>query len=522
MSETKENSVEMKDIFRRFTEAAGQGFGIATLDGKIYYANPALLKLVGEDNLADIQGKPFNSYYTEEFQEIILKEAIPSVMQFGQWEGQTQMISKFGRRFFVSESFFLIRDESGEALFLADVITDISETIQSEEQFQKSFNEAARSHRLLLALSQAAQSVLRAKTIGDIFDCIGNELTNLDYGSMIFRISDEREYFKIVHTTYAKNIMRTAEKLVGISAIGHSIPIREDNKYGQLVKNGNAVFQENAGEAFRQALPAGTRPIARQVARMLGIEQSIFAPLNVAGDLYGFLLVTGKNMTEEDCVQVCAFADQAAIALENALLNEQMKLRADELEKKVHERTAELAMSAEILAGISDAIISADTNFVIQGWNDSAETIYGWRAEEVIGKPYVEVLKPDYIDLTREQVLAEFAKTGSFDGEVIHHCKDGSAIYVHGKANEIKNDLGETVAVVSINRDITHRVKAEKELAQRMTELERFNRLAVGREQRMIELKLKVNQLLRELDREPEFQMRYLDDRAFKKLHEVE
>ncbi len=512
MGENELFTGDTKDIFRRFTEAAGHGFGIATLDGKIYYANPALLNMVGEDSLADVQGKPFNSYYTEEFQEVIFKEAIPTVMQHGKWDGQTQMISKFGRRFFVSESFFLIRDESGEALFLADVITDISDTLQRKEHIQISLKEAARSHRLLLALSQAAQSVLRAKTIGEVFDCIGNELTKLDYGSMIFRISEDREYFKIVHSTYAKNIMRTAEKLMGISAIGHCIPIREDNKYGQLVKNGNAVFQENAGDAFRQALPAGTRPIAGQVARMLGIEQSIFAPLNVAGDLYGFLLVTGKNMTEEDCVPVCAFADQAAIALESALLNEQMKLRANDLEKKVLERTAELAMSAEILAGISDAIISADTNFVIQGWNDSAETIYGWRADEVIGKAFAEVLKPDYIELTREQVLAEFAKTGSFDGEVIHHCKDGSLIYIHGKANEIKNDLGETVAVVTINRDITHRVEAERELAQRMTELERFNRLAVGREKRMIELKRKVNQLLSELGRKPEFQMVYLDE----------
>ena len=51
--------------------------------------------------------------------------------------------------------------------------------------------------------------------------------------------------------------------------------------------------------------------------------------------------------------------------------------------------------------------------------------------------------------------------------------------------------------------DITERKRAERELAQRVAELQRFNRLSVGRELRIIDLKRQVNQSSHELGREP-------------------
>lgn len=167
---------------------------------------------------------------------------------------------------------------------------------------------------------------------------------------------------------------------------------------------------------------------------------------------------------------------------------------------------------AGLLRGVSDAIISSDEYFVIQSWNKTAEKIYGWLAEEVVGKAFADVVQPDYITKTRQQVEAEFAETGKFEGEIIHHRKDGTPFYVHGIVNAIKDDAGNTTAVVAVSRDISTRKETEAELAKHVDELERFNRLAIGREQRVIDLKQRVNELLRELGREPEFKMAYRDE----------
>jgi PAS domain-containing protein len=62
-------------------------------------------------------------------------------------------------------------------------------------------------------------------------------------------------------------------------------------------------------------------------------------------------------------------------------------------------------------------------------------------------------------------------------------------------------------AVLSSGEDITERKEAEEELAAKMEELEEFNRLAVGREQRMIELKEEINRLLAERGMELKYEI---------------
>ncbi len=56
---------------------------------------------------------------------------------------------------------------------------------------------------------------------------------------------------------------------------------------------------------------------------------------------------------------------------------------------------------------------------------------------------------------------------------------------------------GEPICLGSIQRDITAQKRAEAQLKKNMSELEQFNRLAVGRELRMIELKQQVNEMAR-------------------------
>ena len=57
--------------------------------------------------------------------------------------------------------------------------------------------------------------------------------------------------------------------------------------------------------------------------------------------------------------------------------------------------------------------------------------------------------------------------------------------------------LEDTPYMVTIARDITGRIQTAEELKSRMNELERFNKLMVGRENRMIKLKEEVNKLLK-------------------------
>jgi PAS domain S-box-containing protein len=118
-----------------------------------------------------------------------------------------------------------------------------------------------------------------------------------------------------------------------------------------------------------------------------------------------------------------------------------------------------------ILQHINDAVIISDKDFVISGWNFASEEMYGWKAEEVLGRRGEEILKTEFFNKTRSEVILELKETGEFSAEVSQLCKDGRRIIVDTRSVAIYGKNGEAATFVSVNRDITERKKAERELA---------------------------------------------------------
>jgi len=141
--ETEENLM----VFRRFAETSGQGFGMATLDGYIFYVNNTLCQLLDEETPAAVYHKNVNQYYPAEFQLKLKNEILPTIKEKGQWTGELMLRSTKGRLTPVLENFFLIRDEDGKPLYFADVITDISEQKKVETVLQCAKEQAEQASR---------------------------------------------------------------------------------------------------------------------------------------------------------------------------------------------------------------------------------------------------------------------------------------------------------------------------------------------------------------------------------------
>lgn len=128
---------EQTRIFRRFAEASGQGLAMATLDGRVTFANRTLCRMLDEQRPEDTYGKSIVPYYPERLRARLQQEILPKVMQKGQWVGELALLSTRGRVTPTIENIFLVRGENGEPLCLADVMTDISERKQHEEELQR-------------------------------------------------------------------------------------------------------------------------------------------------------------------------------------------------------------------------------------------------------------------------------------------------------------------------------------------------------------------------------------------------
>lgn len=127
--------------------------------------------------------------------------------------------------------------------------------------------------------------------------------------------------------------------------------------------------------------------------------------------------------------------------------------------KRAEEAKAHLSA---IVATTKDAIISKDLDGIITSWNRGAERMFGYSAEEVIGKPITLLIPPDHID--EEAMILDRIRQGEVINkgfETVRKRKDGSLIDVSLTISPVRNASGQIVGASKIARDITDRKQAE-------------------------------------------------------------
>jgi PAS domain S-box-containing protein len=130
---------------------------------------------------------------------------------------------------------------------------------------------------------------------------------------------------------------------------------------------------------------------------------------------------------------------------------------------------------SEVLASMSEAVVVTDGQLVIMGWNHAAETIYGWQAEEALGKKLGDLLSARLPDGgSWGTLLPQILEAGEWQGEVVHRKRDGNKLDIVSSVKVVQNK-NEDIAVISINRDLTGQHRTEEQL--RWSE-EQFHTLA--------------------------------------------
>jgi len=117
---------------------------------------------------------------------------------------------------------------------------------------------------------------------------------------------------------------------------------------------------------------------------------------------------------------------------------------------------------AYLLQNVFDAVIASDTDGRIQAWNNAAERIYGWKAEEVLGQKFHDIMQPEYLNQSREEVFVKIDRDGIWSGEMMQYCKDGKTVDVRSTISVLKDSAGNFSGRVSVNHDITERKRAEE------------------------------------------------------------
>jgi two-component system, cell cycle sensor histidine kinase and response regulator CckA len=131
-------------------------------------------------------------------------------------------------------------------------------------------------------------------------------------------------------------------------------------------------------------------------------------------------------------------------------------------EQQIRERAA-------LLDIVTDAIVVRDLNNTILLWNKSAEQIYGWEAQETIGRNASETLDRE-TSLHHLEIFNIVLESGSWQGELQKNTKSEKEITVESRWTLVRDEYCQPKSILVVDTDITQKKQLEKQFlrAQRM------------------------------------------------------
>jgi len=209
-------------------------------------------------------------------------------------------------------------------------------------------------------------------------------------------------------------------------------------------------------------------------------EDTIVESVLKAGKWIGELVEKRKDGTE-----IIAEACISMLRNERGDIIGAVGIKRNVTEQKRIQR--QLRYQAQLLENVSDAVMAVDNEYCITAWNSAAEKLYGWKATEVLGKKLYQILPTSYLNGTSEEdALESMRSTGKWVGEVAQKRKDGSEVIVEACVSYLRDEKGDIIGMVSINRDITEQKHYEQERQrlyeqlQHLQKMESIGRLAGG------------------------------------------
>lgn len=118
-------------------------------------------------------------------------------------------------------------------------------------------------------------------------------------------------------------------------------------------------------------------------------------------------------------------------------------------------------LQSELINLAHDAMLIYDPEGHILSWNEGAEHLYGWTAQEAVGKISHTLLQTRF-PLSQDALHHTLERHSQWQGELIHTCRNGTQVIVESRQVLMRDEQGKPSALLEINRDVTERRRLEQ------------------------------------------------------------
>ncbi|MCP6760020.1 MAG: GAF domain-containing protein [Fischerella sp. CENA71] len=248
----------------------------------------------------------------------------------------------------------------------------------------------------------------------------------------------------------------------------------------------DTYFMETKGEEYRQGriqavediYIAGLTECHCNLLAQFQVRANLAVPILQGEKLWGLLVAnqcTAPRQWQRWEIDLLEqLATQVGIAIQQSQLHEQVQSELAErkqAEQKIKEQAALLDIT-------TDAILVRDLKSKILFWNQGAERLYGWQADEILGHNAEELLYKE-ISPQLKAALQDVLNCGSWQGELDKVTKSGQSIIVESRWTLMYDEASQPKSILSVDTDITEKKQLQAQFL-RTQRLESLGTLASG------------------------------------------
>ena len=379
-----------------------------------------------------------------------------------------------------------IFDESKRVVRVIEYCLDITERKRAEEELHQTLEQIQQRQLEVSALLDASRAVLHHREFKDAARSIFDSCKEL--------VGAKAGYVALLSEDGEENELLFLEAGGLPCTVDPELPMPIRGLRSRAYITGTTVYDNDFFTSkWMMFMPQGH----------VRLDNVLFAPLMIEGKALGLLGLANKQggFNEQDARMATAFGELAAIALQNS--------RALESLEHSEQRFRSLVETA------SDAIINIDSQGIITFWNTAAETIFGFSADEILGKPLTAIM-PERFRQAHETGVNRL--TSPRQSKLIGKTAELAGLAKDGREFPLELSLAfwetrERTFYAGIVRDITQRKLAEEALRESHAELERRveKRTAeLSRANKRLQRQIEERKLTEEALRKSETELRFL------------